>query len=99
MANKEGGVFVITGTIFKGDKLKAIGKNNVLVPTQVYKIVFSPKKQMGAAYLCDNTPGDDYKVVSIANIEALAGINFFPRLSKAQKEKILDLPIPKKRGR
>lgn len=99
MANKEGGVFVITGPMFKGDKLKAIGKNNLLVPTQVYKIVFSPKRQMGAAYLCENAPGDAYKVVSIAEIETLAGINFFPKLSKAQKEKILELPIPKKRGK
>jgi endonuclease G len=47
---------------------------------------------------CDNAPGDNYKVVSIAEIEALAGINFFPKLSKAQKEKILELPTPKKRG-
>lgn len=97
MANKEGGVFVITGPIFKGDKLKAIGKDSVLVPTQIYKIVFSPKRQMGAAYLCDNAPGDNYKIVSIADIEAMVGINFFPKLSKSQKEKILELPIPKKR--
>ena len=99
LANKEGGVFVITGAMFKGDKLKAIGKNNVLVPTQVYKVIFSPKQQKGAAYLCDNAPGDAYKVVSIAEIETLVGINFFPKLSKAQKEKILELPVPKKRGK
>lgn len=99
LANKEGGVFVITGAMFKGDKLKAIGKNNVLVPSHVYKVIFSPKQQKGAAYLCDNAPGDAYKVVSIAEIESLAGINFFPKLSKAQKEKILELPIPKKRGK
>lgn len=99
MANKEGGVFVITGAMFKGDKLKAIGKNNVLVPSHVYKVIFSPKQQKGAAYLCDNAPGDAYKVVTIAEIETLAGINFFPKLSKAQKEKILELPAPKKRGK
>jgi len=99
MANKESGIFVITGAMFKGDKLKAIGRNNVLVPTQVYKVIFSPKQQKGAAYLCDNAPGDNYKVASIAEIEALAGINFFPKLSKAQKEKILELPAPKKRGK
>jgi endonuclease G len=98
LANKEGGVFVITGPLFKGDKLKAIGRNNVLVPTQIYKIVFSPKQQKGAVYLCDNAPGDNYKVISIAELEEIAGINFFPKLSKAQKEKILELPIPKKRG-
>lgn len=99
LANKEGGIFVITGAMFKGDKLKAIGKNNVLVPSHVYKVIFSPKQQKGAAYLCDNAPGDAYKVVSIAEIESLAGINFFPKLSKAQKEKILELPVPKKRGK
>ncbi len=99
LANKEGGIFVITGALFKGDKLKAIGKNNVIVPTQIYKIVYSPKQQKGAVYLCDNAPGDTYKAVSIAEIEVMAGINFFPKLSKAQKEKILELPNPKKKGK
>ena len=66
----------------------------MFVPTQVYKVIYSPKQQKGAAYLCDNAPGDAYKVVSIAEIETLAGINFFPKLSKTQKETILDLPTP-----
>lgn len=99
LANKEGGIFVITGAMFKGEKLKAIGKNNVLVPSHVYKVIYSPKQQKGAVYLCDNAAGDAYKVVSIAEIETLAGINFFPKLSKSQKDKILELPAPNKRGK
>jgi len=96
LANKEGGVFVITGAMFKGENLKSIGKG-VLVPSHVYKIVYSPKQQKGAAYLCDNVAGDNYKTVSIAELESIAGINFFPQLSKAQKEKVLELPAPQRR--
>jgi len=97
-ANKDGGIFVITGALYQGGNLKAIGRNNVLVPTQVYKVVFSPKQQKGAVYIVNNIPEDSYKIISIAELEKISGINYFPKLSQAQKEKILELPAPKKRG-
>ncbi|MDD5401099.1 MAG: DNA/RNA non-specific endonuclease [Sulfurimonas sp.] len=98
LANKEGGVFVITGALYQGGNLKAIGRNNVLVPTQVYKAVFSPKQQKGAVYIVNNMPEDSYKIISIAELEKISGINYFPKLIQTQKEKMLELPTPKKRG-
>ncbi|MDD5373348.1 MAG: DNA/RNA non-specific endonuclease [Sulfurimonas sp.] len=98
LANKEGGVFVITGTLYQGSGIKAIGRNNVLVPTQVYKVVFSPKQQKGAVYIVDNVPNDNYKIISIAELEKMSGINYFPKLTQAQKEKLIELSAPKKRG-
>jgi endonuclease G len=97
LANKEGGIFVITGAMYQGTNIKAIGKNNVLVPTQVYKVIFSPKQQKGAVYLCNNAPGNNYKTISIAELEKMSGINFFPKLSNQAKEKLLELPAPRKR--
>jgi endonuclease G len=97
LANKEGGIFVITGAMYQGANIKAIGKNSVLVPTQVYKVIFSPKQQKGAVYLCDNAPGDNYKTISIAELEKMSGINYFPKLSNQAKEKLLELPVPRKR--
>jgi endonuclease G len=94
LATKEGDEYIITGPLFKGDKPKAIGKNNVLVPTQVYKIVYSPKQQKGAAYLCDNTSNVNCKVISISELEGMSGINYFPKLSKAQKDNKLELVLP-----
>lgn len=98
LANKEGGVFVITGALYQGSGIKAIGRNNVLVPTQVYKVVFSPKQQKGAVYIVDNVPSSDYKIISIAELEKTSGINYFPKLTQVQKEKTIELPAPKKRG-
>lgn len=98
LANKEGGVFVITGALYQGSAIKAIGRNNVLVPTQVYKVVFSPKQQKGAVYIVDNMPSSDYKIISIAELEKTSGINYFPKLTQAQKEKTIEMPAPKKRG-
>lgn len=39
----EGSLYVITGPIYKGS-ITAIG-NGVLVPTMVYKIIYSPKQK------------------------------------------------------
>jgi endonuclease G len=94
LATKEGDEYIITGPLFKTDKPKAIGKNNVLVPTQVYKIVYSLKQQKGAVYLCDNTATGNCKVISISELEAMSGINYFPKLPKAQKDNKLNLVLP-----
>jgi endonuclease G len=94
LAAKEGDEYIITGPLFKTDKPKAIGKNNVLVPTHVYKVVYSPKQQKAAAYLCDNTAVGNCKVISISELEAMSGINYFPKLSKAQKDNKLNLVLP-----
>lgn len=98
LANKEGGLFVITGPIYAGANVKAIGKN-VLVPTQIYKVVYSPKQQKGAVYICDNVPSYSYKTISIAQLESMSGISYFPKLSAAQKSQTLELPVPKKKSR
>jgi len=93
LAKKEGALYVITGPVFKGT-LKSIG-NRVLVPTFLYKMIYSPKQQKAAAYIAKNASGRDYQVVSIKELEDLTGINFFPKMSASQKALILELPEPK----
>lgn len=93
LAKKEGSLYIITGPIFKGN-IKSIG-NGVLVPTMIYKVIYSPKQQKAAAYLTNNAPGRDYQVISIKELEALTGINFFPKMSEEKKAQILNLPEPK----
>ena len=93
LAKKEGALYTITGPIYKGS-LKAIG-NGVLVPTQIYKIIYSPKQQKAAAYLVNNAPGKEYQVISIKELESLTSINFFPKMSEEIKTQLLSLPEPK----
>ncbi len=93
LAKKDGEVYVITGPLFVGNDLKRIGK--VLVPTQIFKVIYVPSTGKGAAYITDNAPGTDYKVISIAEIEKMSGIDMFPKMSKSAKETPMDLPVPK----
>ena len=93
LAKKEGSLYVITSPIFKGN-IKSIG-NGVLVPTMIYKVVYSPKQQKAAAYLTNNAPGREYQIISIKELEALTGINFFPKMEEQKKTQLLSLPEPK----
>ena len=90
MAQKEGALYVITGPAFIGSSVQKIG--NVLVPSHLYKVVYSPKQRAGAAYFIENKPVDDYQVLSIAQLEAKIGIDVLPSLSPKQKEVMLRLP-------
>ncbi len=81
---RDSALVIVTGTIFNGD-VETIGRNDVGVPTQLYKIVFAPyvAEPRMIAYLYDNikpiNPASDY-VVTVDEIERLTGNDFFPTL-------------------
>ncbi|MCG2418247.1 DNA/RNA non-specific endonuclease [Aequorivita sp. F47161] len=83
-AKKHDGVYVVTGGVLKGN-MKTIGDENVSVPDEFFKIVVdvSNGKYKAVAFLLPNIPSDksfyEY-VVSIDEIEAKTGIDFFPQL-------------------
>lgn len=93
LAKKEGSLYIITGPIYKGT-LKSIG-NGVLVPTHIYKIIYSPKQQKAAVYFTNNEPGKAYHVISVKELEIMSGITFFPKMSEEKKTQLLNLPEPK----
>ena len=93
MAKERGELFVITGPLYLGTTVRRLN-GRVFVPTNMFKIVFDPRMQRGAAYYVANREGEEYQVVSIQQIEKLAGINFFPKLSASAKQAKLLLPDP-----
>lgn len=95
MAKKEGDLYVITGPAFLGGNLQKIG--NVLVPSHLYKLVYSPRQRAGAAYFIANASTSDYETVSVAELERRVGINLLPSLSASEKERMLRLPKVKPR--
>lgn len=97
LAKREGELYVISGPLFIGSNIKRVN-GRVMVPTKIYKAIYDPSTKQGAAYLMDNAPGNDYQVVSIAQIEQLAGINLFPKMSAAAKAQPMRLPAPKMHG-
>lgn len=90
MAKKEGQLYVITGPAFLGTSLRKVG--NVLVPTHVYKVVYSPRQQRAAAWFTENRAGAEIQVIPVAELERIVGIEFLPSLSRQQKERMLALP-------
>lgn len=94
-ASKEGELYVLTGPAFLGSDLRKIG--NVLVPSHLYKVVYSPRQRAGVAFFVENRATSDYDLLSIAQLEAKIGINLMPSLSAAQKETVLRLPNVKLR--
>jgi hypothetical protein len=84
-----GELYVITGPLFQGANISRLN-GRVLVPTHVYKLVFDPKKNRGAAKYVKNEESDEMQIMSISDLEKLAGINFFPGLSASAMELIKD---------
>jgi endonuclease G len=97
LAKQRGELYVITGPIFMGTALKRIG-GRVLVPTKIYKAIYDTASGQGAAYLVDNTPGNNYQVVSIAQIEQLSNIKLFPNMTATAKQTPMALPTPQMHG-
>ena len=87
MAQKEGDLYVITGPAFIGGNLQKVG--NVLVPTHLYKLVYSPQQHAGAAFFIENRADAQYEMLSIAQLEDKVGINLLPSLTPAQKTVML----------
>ncbi|SDS69964.1 DNA/RNA non-specific endonuclease [Winogradskyella sediminis] len=83
-AKKNNGVFVVTGGILN-ENLKTIGDEHVAVPNQFYKVIvdYTQGKVKMLAFLMEhknsNLPLYTF-VVSVDEVEALTGIDFFPEL-------------------
>lgn len=85
-------VYVVTGPVFMGQKLKTIGKG-VIVPSAVFKAVYVPKTGAIGAYFAPNNNSLQVKVVSVCYLEEQLGMNLFPQLSEEQKRNTYQLPL------
>ena len=83
-AQKYDGVFVVTGGILK-ENLDTIGSESVAVPDAFYKVILDNRKngyQLLAFLIPHKESSQNLEnfVVTIDEIEALTGIDFFPKL-------------------
>jgi endonuclease G len=68
-------VYVFTGPLFK-QPVATIGANNVWVPAQFFKVVYTPSTQRAWGYLIDNTPQpQNLKPLPYAEWSAKTGLN------------------------
>lgn len=90
MARQDGGLYVVTGPAFIGERLQKVGK--VFVPTHLYKAVYSPRKGAGGAWFVENRAQARPRVLTLAELEREIGIDVMPALSERQKRTLLKLP-------
>lgn len=77
MSIKSGELFVVTGPIFE-DAPPRLMNGRVAVPTSLFKAVYDPATGKAAAYVVKNSLKDDWRVVEIAELDALLGFKVFP---------------------
>jgi endonuclease G len=94
LAADEGELFVVTGPMFQGQELQSIGPDGVLVPSMIWKAVYSRSRRGAAAYVCENTSKPECQIVSVAVLTRAAGVDPFPSLSESVKATAIALPAP-----
>jgi endonuclease G, mitochondrial len=90
-------LFVVTGPIFDADGERLNGR--VRVPRALFKAVYDPRRGQAGAYVADNAAGAGYRVVSIAQLTAIIGLDVFPSLPASIKARAGELPAPDGRER
>lgn len=83
-------VYVVTGPLWLGPEVNWL-RGRVMVPTHLYKLVYDASNDAAGAYLVENKARSKHQEISLAELEALAGIQFFPTRSP----KIMKLPRPR----
>jgi endonuclease G len=86
-------LYITTGGVLSSADLKKIGKNNLSVPDQFYKIIYDTKNQKMFAYLMPNKKIDSREkyVVTVDSIETLTGIDFYHQLDDELENKLVSI--------
>jgi len=92
LAVQEGELYVVSGPAFIGSDIKQVGR--VLVPTHLWKVLYSPKQQRAGAYLVTNDETREYSTVSVFDLEKMVGISLLPGLPQKVRDGGMDLPKP-----
>lgn len=76
LAEQSGDAYVVTGPLFSGRQLQTIGESRVLVPTQLFKVVYLPGRTLAFAVVVDNIQTEQYSVKTVHELEAMSGLQF-----------------------
>ncbi len=94
LIKKEGEGYVITGAAFRGNRIRKIG--NVLVPTDVYKVVYFPKRKVAGVYFSPNDASGQVNVISLAELNRQIGLDLLPSLPDSVKQQRVNMPLTTK---
>ncbi|WP_114810074.1 DNA/RNA non-specific endonuclease [Paraburkholderia kururiensis] len=76
LASRYGEAYVVTGPLFTGAQLQTIGPSRVFVPTELFKVVYLPSRDLAFAIVTQNVATNRYEIRSVHDIEAASGIRF-----------------------
>ncbi|WP_186040508.1 DNA/RNA non-specific endonuclease [Burkholderia gladioli] len=76
MAVRDGEAYVVTGPMFHGSELQTIGESRVIVPTEIFKLVYLPSRNMAFAIVVKNSDAKRYDIVTVHQLEAASGLRF-----------------------
>lgn len=93
LAKQRGELYVVSGAIFAGETLQRIN-NRVLVPSHYFKAIYDANTGESGAYWVANDASKHYKMLSIAELTQLAGIDPFPSVDAYSKANPMPLPKP-----
>lgn len=96
LAEREGELYVVTGPVFEGADLQVLN-GRVLVPTSTFKAVYDPAAGKAGAYVCSNVNEPRCRVISVADLASLTGIDPFPGVPADVKATAARLPLPRAR--
>jgi len=66
----------------------------VLVPTHVWKVLYSPKQKKAGAYVITNDDTKIYSSVTVSDLEKMVGVSLLPGLSQKIRDGGMELPKP-----
>ena len=92
LAINEGEIYVVSGPAFIGNDIQKIG--NVLVPTHLWKVLYSPAQQRAAAYVITNDDSQAYSSVTVSDLEKMIGLSLLPGLPQNIRDAGMTLPKP-----
>ncbi|CAM2158489.1 endonuclease G, mitochondrial (plasmid) [Pararobbsia alpina] len=92
LAKRVGDIYVVTGPGYTSTAPRYLNAR-VRIPDFIWKAIDIPG-QGAAAYVTRNDTGQDYAIVSVADITRISGVDPFPSLSSAVKHVAIDLPSP-----
>ncbi len=75
-----GDLWVVTGPLFIGQDVQAIGRSQVLVPTHIWKAVFDPRRNTAVVYVVKNKDAPDLHLLTVDDFAKLYFIEPFPSL-------------------
>lgn len=92
-ARKYGEVVIVCGPLFLNQEHDTIGQHRIPVPEAFFKVVvdLNPDHPKGIGYICRNNDGKqkrDTYTNTIAEVERVTGITFFPNLPESIRETV-----------